>query len=225
MRLNPLDEKMMRVVRNQAMKTFKSQIGFEENLKKLVSEMNKLTSNDVKFDTKLLEKSSENSAPVTFIGIEENEYFSMSMFVLKDGSRLPLHDHPMMHGLCKVILGKIHIKNYSFIGDPLASHDKEEVLVQKEDDKFVTPVDETVLLTPNKGNIHELSAEQGPAVFLDILAPPYFTNIPGVGARKCHYYKRTLENGKSSNALQETLVKLKSPPGYWTDEAPYLGTL
>ena len=41
-------------------------------------------------------------APVMYTEVCRNEYFSIGVFVLKPGSRMPMHNHPNMHGILKV---------------------------------------------------------------------------------------------------------------------------
>ena len=47
-------------------------------------------------------QSSPEAAPVTYIKIHEDRDVSIGIFVVKAGSRIPLHNHPKMHGLLKV---------------------------------------------------------------------------------------------------------------------------
>ncbi|KAA0186290.1 2 aminoethanethiol dioxygenase [Fasciolopsis buskii] len=42
------------------------------------------------------------------------------------------------------------------------------------------------LLTPEEGNLHEVTPVDGPAVILDILAHPYDHDL---GTRECRFYK------------------------------------
>lgn len=70
-------------------------------------------------------------------------------------------------------------------------------------------------LTENIGNFHTLSAVDGPAAFLDILAPPYSENL----GRHCRYYKEYLKSGESDIVyLSETNNR-----DYWCETAPYMG--
>lgn len=88
------------------------------------------------------------------------------------------------------------------------------------------------LLTPLRDNLHQISAVEGPAAFLDILAPPY---NPDDG-RDCHYY-RVLEtvaegepDGKSNEQQQEEgkgemmwLLEVPQPEDFWCVGEPYPG--
>ncbi|KAL1449677.1 hypothetical protein WDU94_002162 [Cyamophila willieti] len=54
-----------------------------------------------------------NRAPVTYIQIFENELVTLGVFVIREGNKLPLHNHPLMHGIIKVLAGTLNITSYS----------------------------------------------------------------------------------------------------------------
>lgn len=262
-------------VKRQALVTFSSKLSalsFEENLTKLKHLVSKVTSGDVKLDKSLLtgvESDSEYKegwcqnrlAPVTYIEIFENSDVTIGIFVLKSGARLPLHDHPLMHGVLKVIHGTVHILSYSPVSSRVVLRGSEcsgsgagegheldikmeygfsdnivepcdieltptslyrpiSLLAVKEPEMLVCEKDEPCILCPRRGNIHEIRSVDGPAAFLDILAPPYETDIPGVGPRPCRYFKDISHNDDSP---VKKLVRIPSPADYWSDSAPYQG--
>lgn len=261
---------MIEAVKRQALITFSSKLSslaFEENLTKLKLLASKLTSADVKLDKSLLHSAESDSeckdswsrnrlAPVTYIEIFENTVITIGIFVLKSGARLPLHDHPLMYGVLKVIHGNVHILSYSPVssrvvlresdggssdgpelelensyGDDMLSpcdieltssslYRQVSLLAVKEPEMLVCDKDEACILCPRQGNIHEIRSVDGPAAFIDILAPPYDTNIPGVGPRPCRYFKDVTHSEDSS---VKKLVRIPSPADYWSDSAPYQG--
>ncbi len=90
------------------------------------------------------------------------------------------------------------------------------------------------LLTPLRDNLHQIDAMEGPAAFLDILAPPY---NPDDG-RDCHYYKvlQTVAEGETdgkSNKEQQGeekekeeeawLLEVPQPEDFWCGGEPYPG--
>lgn len=88
------------------------------------------------------------------------------------------------------------------------------------------------LLTPVRDNLHQISAVEGPAAFLDILAPPY---NPDDG-RDCHYYRvlKTVAegqpDGKSNEQQQEEekgevtwLLEIPQPEDFCCGGEPYPG--
>lgn len=78
------------------------------------------------------------------------------------------------------------------------------------------------LLTPVQDNLHQIDAVDGPAAFLDILAPPY---DPDDG-RDCHYYKVLQPVGGwegtdgKSNEQQQVEEKEKDEEVMWLLEVP-----
>ena len=54
-----------------------------------------------------------NEPPVTYIKVLEDIDVSVGIFIVKPGSRLPLHNHPNMYGLLKVVYGMVDVKIYS----------------------------------------------------------------------------------------------------------------
>lgn len=90
----------------------------------------------------------------------------------------------------------------------------------KEPECLVCEKDEACILYPRQGNIHEIRSVSGPAAFVDILAPPYETDIPGVGPRPCRYFKDVSLDAESRI---KKLLRIPSPSDYWSDSAPYEG--
>uniref|UniRef100_A0A672H3L3 2-aminoethanethiol (cysteamine) dioxygenase a n=1 Tax=Salarias fasciatus TaxID=181472 RepID=A0A672H3L3_SALFA len=135
--------------------------------------------------------------PVTYMHICETEVFSMGVFLLRGGASIPLHDHPGMNGMLKVLYGTVSVHCFDkleggpspappLFRPPLAPADTASVWRAAR--RSVTQYSETsgpCLLSPARDNLHRIDAVDGPAAFLDILAPPY---NPDDG-RDCHYYK------------------------------------
>lgn len=131
--------------------------------------------------------------------------------------KLPLHDHPHMNGLLKVLAGTIKISSLSLstiqeAGLPvIAATDLIELVAND--------ASESCVLEPLRNNLHEIEAVGGkPAAFLDVLAPPYRANVPGIGPRKCTYYKIVRETAPNTFRLEET-----DPDCFVDDAYPYTG--
>ncbi|CAG9865423.1 unnamed protein product [Phyllotreta striolata] len=231
-------------VLKQALITFTSKPEvFATNLQLLSAIVDKLTADDVKLDIRKLgnkdNPSEPGAAPVTYIDIYEDATVTMGIFVLKQNKKLPLHNHPEMHGLLKVLSGKVRIISYSIntsktlevdsqtrITDNVQRHNalklapRRLVTAELTSDDIVDSTCKSCLLEPNEKNIHEIHSVDGPAAFLDILAPPYMTEIPNSGhSRYCSYYSILSNVAPNVFRLQE----IRNPPWYWTDTAPYAG--
>lgn len=255
---------LIEIIKRQAFTTFsKVSSGltgnFEDNLLKLRCLINKVTSEDVCLDPSILNpvaQGTENSsAPVTYIEILDDPNLTIGIFVLKNGARLPLHDHPLMYGVLKVVHGTVKIQSYSIITEneqKSSGHSSSELysavqpseielteeslnrqvtlVARKEPAINVSSTDEACLLSPISGNLHEIHSVNGPAAFLDVLSPPYGTDIPGVGPRPCRYFRELEESNVASGSSNETLpirltklLRIPAPYDYWSDTAPYLG--
>nr|XP_026498712.1 2-aminoethanethiol dioxygenase [Vanessa tameamea] len=230
----------------QALHTFdeKFKSDISTNLNKLKRMMDNLKADDLGFDQNLNNPSAwkrPNKAPCTYIEVFQNSLVNMSIFVLKPGFKMPLHDHPHMHGLLKVISGAVRIR--SFTEYPLKEvassidftarakheaariaqgiHKRRRLFAKISQDNICQANSETCVLTPTISNYHEIEALNMPAAFFDILSPPYDTLIHDVGPRRCRYYYVANEISTNVVELQETNV----PECFYCDQAPYLGPM
>ena len=212
-----------------AYKTFLPRAGvfapIQENFNQLVKLTNQITAEDVNFNTNLVKNASPycpsyERAPVTYVGLWEDEVISMGIFVLRHGVALPLHDHPGMYGVCKVIHGTLGVTSYHYT-DPrpvpsdlhsLRSHLQPTICAPRTE---VTVNDHACVLSPRERNFHEMRAVHGPAAFLDILAPPY----EGAAGRDCHYYREVATDDDQVTWLQ----RIPQPLEFWCDRDDYRG--
>ncbi|XP_039992237.1 2-aminoethanethiol (cysteamine) dioxygenase a isoform X2 [Xiphias gladius] len=188
------------------------------------------------------------SPPVTYMHICETEVFSMGVFLLRTGASIPLHDHPDMNGMLKVLYGKVSVRCFDKLEDNLTVNTApphfdpplaplQTASLWRSILRSVVEYSENsgpCLLTPLRDNLHQIDAVEGPAAFLDILAPPY---NPDDG-RDCHYYKvlQTVAeretDGKSNEEQQgeekekeeETwLLEIPQPEDFWCGGETYPG--
>ncbi|CAJ1080478.1 -aminoethanethiol (cysteamine) dioxygenase a [Xyrichtys novacula] len=181
--------------------------------------------------------------PVTYMHICETEVFSMGVFLLRAGASIPLHDHPGMNGMLKVLYGKVSVRCFDKLEDNLSVtppefdppvSPPETASVRRAVLRSVAEYSESsgpCLLTPLRDNLHQIDAVEGPTAFLDILAPPY---NPDDG-RDCHYYKvlHTVgEGGAGSRGREEDeekemeetwLLEVPQPEDFWCGGETYPG--
>lgn len=120
-------------VLKQALTTFSGSYtskAFHDNLVKLKRNASELDVCSVNLDYRLLKWDTQElncnldklsgstiirhvKAPVTYIEVYEDSNVSIGIFVLRDGAKIPLHDHPYMYGVLKVIHGKVRIQSYT----------------------------------------------------------------------------------------------------------------
>ncbi|KAK7446623.1 hypothetical protein BaRGS_00040255 [Batillaria attramentaria] len=206
-----------------------------DKISQLKSALGEITAADVNFDANFIKQrdsalASRARAPVTYIHLWEDDTFSMGIFVVKGGGRLPLHDHPGMFGLIKVIHGTLKIISLSEVeGVPVPDDVNMQVKrwqkprlksVTVDREGIVSSGDGCCQLTPSRGNFHEITAVSDVAAFVDILAPPYNKSQD----RDCHYYSEVLKNSASASARNvKWLIPVPQPLDFWCDTVDYTG--
>jgi len=138
--------------------------------------------------------------------------FDIAIFLIPKGQRLPVHDHPNMSVISKVIEGALRVRSFSAV----SSVDEGMGTVRLEECCTKQSTDEAWLLSPTVGNFHEFTAESACVVF-DVLLPPY--EYPH---RPCNYYEVmdyrrddgsvVSETSIQDNSLSKPLYRLKSIP-------------
>ncbi|CAK6978322.1 -aminoethanethiol (cysteamine) dioxygenase b [Scomber scombrus] len=173
--------------------------------------------------------------PVTYMHICETDHFSMGVFLLKSGASIPLHDHPGMHGVLKVMYGQVRISCFDRLQGAQhgalqgaqhgalqgAQHGALRRSLLRSSAVY-TEHSEPCVLSPDRDNLHQIDAVDGPTAFMDILAPPY---DPDDG-RDCHYYRvlREAEEEQQQQQMKEVwLMEISQPPEFWCGSEPYPG--
>lgn len=146
--------------------------------------------------------------PITYLHVHESDDFTLAVFCLPTAATIPLHDHPGMVVLSKLLYGSMHVRSYDWEEKnneaALASRITGPRNARLVLDKVVTAGDEPMALFPTTGgNIHAFTALTPCAVF-DVLAPPY---MPDNG-RDCTYYSESSPNIDASNNSKEDLDSL-----------------
>ncbi|XP_062550181.1 2-aminoethanethiol dioxygenase [Armigeres subalbatus] len=204
---------------------------FLSHLQNLRALMDQLTLADLNVDPAIVSHETfqqATKAPCTFIDIFENSCFTMSVFVLRENYTMPLHDHPRMHGLLRVVAGSVKIQSFTEIDrrEEIRNGDElRHVLVSVEHERIIsTGKGESAMLTPAERNYHEITAIGGPAAFFDILSPPYNADIPVYGKRTCSFYRKLLLPGDGANndgRKRMVLEKIPTPDHYYCDTEQY----
>ncbi|XP_066957573.1 2-aminoethanethiol dioxygenase [Macrobrachium rosenbergii] len=230
-----------------AIRTFKrdSQVPeavFNSRYEQLYNLVNRVTPEDINLDHRLLSdrgqfNASTDGAPVTYMQVYEDNDVTICVFILKRGVRLPLHDHPGMFGMLKVIHGSVSVQSYSHTNTESLEEKLQEILntrpsagvcpATKHQKVLVTASDKACRLTPNSQNIHEIHSIDGPAAFLDILSPPYGTDKRLGVERDCHYYQEVESFNVPYLSIGSLtfLVSIPSPTDFWCDQAEYTGPI
>lgn len=237
---------LVKKIARQALITFRnpSAVGeankaFLENQSKLKSLMTEVRAVDLKLVPRKVDSSpipSPHSPPVTYMHICETNAFSMGVFLLKSGASIPLHDHPGMHGMLKVMYGKVRISCFDRLDKPTATSSNTPFSppfqkgalrrsVLRSTGEY-TEESEPCMLSPDRYNLHQIDAVDGPTAFLDILAPPYDPD----DERDCHYYQvldpvvdTEAKKTESQNQQEVWLMEISQPEHFWCGGEPYPG--
>ncbi|KAK1313223.1 hypothetical protein QJS10_CPA06g02015 [Acorus calamus] len=118
---------------------------------------------------------------ITYIHIHQCDYFSIGMFCFPAGAKLPLHDHPQMTVLTKLLYGSVAVKAYDWVNN--GSEKSGGLAGVAVDCVMQAPCGATVLFPRSGGNIHSFTALT-PCAVLDVLSPPYSEEL----GRPSNYY-------------------------------------
>ncbi|XP_024399773.1 plant cysteine oxidase 4 isoform X2 [Physcomitrium patens] len=172
------------------------------------------------------------SLPISYLHLYECDLFSMGVFVLPTSASIPLHNHPGMTVLSRLLYGKMHVRAYDWV-DP---HDErlnknpriarqaklvvDHVLGAESNGTEPQRASATEVLYPTSGgNIHAFTALT-PCAVLDVLAPPY---SPATG-RHCTYYRATSSDGTVEGCDQiEWLEEFRTPNDFVVQQGDYQG--
>lgn len=143
-----------------------------------------------------------NNKKILYFPIEENSEFTIAIFFFPKDIQMPLHDHPNMVVISKILEGEIERTSIDFKNDDVQINLPKKIYFNEKMDqelifrdlklkKDVLKEEEIDYLTPLKYNLHQFKAKKNTAM-LDILIPSYDLND-----RYCNFYEILKEVGES----------------------------
>lgn len=112
-------------------------------------------------------------------GLYTTFHFSLDMFSISQGQVIPFHDHPSMWVLMRTLWGRLHVVAYDWI----LRHPRGG-LARHTYDLALSGGDDTLIIDPDHGNIHQVVADED-CVFLDLTFPPFSEQQQ----RACRFYR------------------------------------
>ncbi|OMP11726.1 hypothetical protein CCACVL1_00311 [Corchorus capsularis] len=154
---------------------------------------------------------------ITYIHIHECDHFSIGIFCFPAGRTFPLHDHPGMTVLSKLLYGSLYVKAYDWVRDENSSPRTNGLAGTVIDGIFNAPCEPTVLFPRSGGNIHSFTA-LAPCAILDVLSPPYSDDY---GRPSTYFLDHPIPSLPGYALLEEREIKLQYD--LVVTGAPYLG--
>ena len=176
--------------------------------------------------------------------VHESPAFDIVVFLFPAGAAIPLHDHPGMTVLSKVLYGTVGMRSFDWLEPPSRAQLEEWSLEQEEMEErekqgrsmdgaqgrpaprpalrrgetVLTPEAPTFLLRPRFCNIHAFEAA-GECAVLDVLLPPYDDDA----GRDCHYFEVSAPSDQAQQSDATMLRLIPAPANLVIRAAAYTG--
>lgn len=142
----------------------------------------------------------------------ESDTVDMGIFFMPPNSVIPLHNHPGMSVVSRILYGCASVTSYDLIASQDNVHESQETsdqIVQKQNIKWARVSrqgdyvgESTMWLDPRRFNLHQIHANSSiGCALLDIMIPPYDN-----ADRDCHHFQILEE--QYNRAKNERIIKM-----------------
>jgi len=125
---------------------------------------------------------------VAYVPVVETDRYHVGVFVLGPQARIPLHDHPGMTVLSRVLRGSVTMSSFDLLGEGRDGSDvpngrrRRMCRAARHAEVELRAPCAAVALDPHHRNVHEFTAGADGTAILDVIVPPYDAT------RRCTYY-------------------------------------
>ena len=169
--------------------------------------------------------------PLEYLKLHDCAAFTMGVFRFPENGTIPLHDHPGMTVVSKLLYGRVRVRSY----DWAKTEDEDSGVVVHRDADVSTRVPRLARLVadreiqspipplslyPSDANVHTFHASTD-AALLDVLAPPYAVG----NGRDCHYFVETPlgPRGEPCGENEAWLLETECPESFEVNRGSYVG--
>lgn len=164
--------------------------------------------------------------PLEYLKLHESPGFSIGVFCFPAAAVIPLHNHPHMTVISKLLYGTVHVRSFDWVHAEEGEGAERTPpgtprLARLVADRQVEGGEPHMALYPSSGgNLHCFTAITA-AALLDILAPPYAVG----GGRDCHYFKEVPwgPRGEAPGAREAWLSEVECPEDFSVTRGAYDG--
>lgn len=158
--------------------------------------------------------------PLEYLKLHDCAAFTMGVFRFPENGTIPLHDHPGMTVVSKLLYGRVRVLSYDWAEAESPSTTRVPRRARLVADRIIQAPIQPLSLYPDDANVHMFHALT-PAALLDVLAPPYAV---GEG-RDCHYFAEVPRgpNGEACGENEAWLLETECPESFEVNRGTYLG--
>lgn len=170
--------------------------------------------------------------PLEYLRLHDSALFTMGVFCFPEHGVIPLHDHPGMTVVSKLVYGRVRVRSFDWVeadgngSDEMTSHYDGNIkkslprLARLVADRETQAPTAPLALFPHNANVHTFHAIT-PCALLDVLSPPYAVG----GGRDCHYFKEVKcgPNGEACGEGEAWLLEITCPDTFMVNRGTYKG--